>query len=257
MQIPAAYDQIIGGRVYLATTKDGLLADAAPSHVEAEVVGAPATPEPKPAGAPAAPAAQVAALEPLSGRTISDPIYLREIGDRLFDQGFDPGEPSSSTTTEAIRGFESRQGLPLTGLPTPDLLGVLRRTKPPSPWGAIAFGHRGMRFGLVWGKSGRREALAEARSDCGTSDCTDVVSFSGTQCGALATSSKSFYIAWKIDAAGARDDAIKQCETHGATCEVRRAVCADGSGRLAGRYRPGRLQKTVGGKVAVPNPQMH
>ena len=231
-QIPAAYDQIIGGRIYLASTKDGDGAAETAPRVELESPGAPSGTESKPAPSPP-PAAQVAVLEPSSNRTVSDIIYLREIGDRLFDQGFDPGDANSPAMASAIRAFEARAGLPQSGQPTTQLLDALRTTRPPSTWGAIAFGPQKKRLGLTWDEPSRREALSQARLHCGTSDCTQVVSFSGQHCGALAMSSHSYFMAWHDDMDHARDDALKRCGAHGTACQVVSAVCADGSGRVA------------------------
>ena len=175
----------------------------------------------------------MASLEASPSRAVSDPIYLREIGDRLFDQGFDPGEAGSPAMASAVHGFEDRAGLPRTDQPTPQLLDALRNTKPPSPWGAIAFGPRAKRYGLTWGKPNRREALSQARVHCGTVDCTQVVSFSGKRCGALAASSASYFMAWRDDMDHARDEALQRCGGRGAACRVVGAVCADGSGRVA------------------------
>ncbi len=227
-QTPASYNEITGGRVYLAPTDEG----SAP-RIDAPTPERPADTPSKPAPAAQPAAAQVASLEASPNRTVSDPIYLREIGDRLFDQGFDPGDADSAAMVSAIQGFEGRAGLPRTDRPTPQLLDALRNTRPPSPWGAIAFGPRAKRFGLTWDKPSRREALSQARKHCGAVDCTQVVSYSGKQCGALAASSVSYFMAWRDDMDHAREEALKQCGARGIACRVVDAVCADGSGRRA------------------------
>ena len=244
-QIPAAYDQVIGGRIYLAATKDGDGVAEATPRADADSAGAPVAA----ASSPATPSAQVAALEPSPDRSISDPIYLREIQDRLFDQGFDPGDANSPAMASAIRSFETRAGLPPSGLPTGQLLDALRTTKPPATWGAIAFGRQKRRLGLSWAMSNRRDAQAQARLRCESQDCTQVVSFSGKNCGALALSPVSYFMAWHDDMDHARADALKQCGAQGTPCQIFSAVCADGSGRVAlVKGDPGAMQRPRAGR---------
>lgn len=192
----------------------------------------PPTPSPPPAPpVSATPPAETAALEPPVDDTVTDPDHLKEIADRLVDQGFDPGPANASGLASAIRAFERRAMLPSDGRASVKLLERLRSTPPPARWGAIAFGPKIGKWGMAWDSRTRREALAQAGARCAVAGCTAVASFHDGGCGALAISTRSFAIAWQDGLQQARDDATAKCDRQGSGCHVLASVCADGSGR--------------------------
>lgn len=217
--------QIEKGQIQITAAADGGAVEVPPdaSNPSQDVPSSPSSNVQAPTSEVAIPG-QVDRDRSLSGHT-----DLREIADLLFDQGFDPGEPGSLAMSTAIRDFEARAGLPQSGQPTARLLDALRATPTPTPWGAVAFGPQAKRFGMSWNLPTRHEALSQAKAHCRASDCSQVLSFYGTRCGALAASSMAYYISSRGDEDHARADALNRCEMQGATCRVIGSVCANGS----------------------------
>jgi hypothetical protein len=163
---------------------------------------------------------------------IDDPGLLNEIKDRLFEQNFNPGNPGSQEMTDAIHGFETKAGLPLSDQPTLGLLQSLRNAAALGPWAAIVYGKEVDKWGMSWSANSRREALAEAKARCGSDKCVAQQSFFANRCGALAQSPKSWAISWRTDETLAHRAALERCEKNGASCRIVAAVCSDGSGHI-------------------------
>ncbi len=194
-----------------------------------------------PPAAPAAPPAiepprQEARLSPPprlndDARVIADPGLLREITERLYELNFDPETASGKpVVAAAIRDFQSVNGLPQTGEPTEGLLRRLRETKYVGPWGSIVYGEDSGKWGLSWGHMSRKEAVADARANCGTSKCPIELSFYGKTCGAFAASDKHWSLMARDTIDRAKLDALNACGKSGRSCTIVGAVCADGSG---------------------------
>ncbi len=201
---------------------------APPAQTDASSADAEGRDIPQRPASPAPPVKTVANED----RPIDDPTLLDEIKDRLYEQNFNPGDPGSPSMAAAIRGFESRTGLPLTGKPTQRVLSTLRETASLKPWGAITFARDVRKWGMSWGSPSRREALAVARARCGSEQCADQASFFGADCGAFALSSRSWSITWRGGSAPSRQAALDSCSRQGPDCRIIGAVCADGSGRV-------------------------
>lgn len=190
-----------------------------------------------PAAAPTAePLRQEARLSPPprlndDARLIADPGQLREISERLYELNFDPETASSKpVVAAAIRDFQSVNGLPQTGEPTEGLLRRLRETKYVGPWGSIVYGEDSGKWGLSWGHVSRKEAVTDARANCGASRCPIELSFYGNTCGAFAASDKHWSLMARDTIDRAKLDALSACGKSGRSCTIVGAVCADGSG---------------------------
>ncbi len=166
---------------------------------------------------------------------ITDPVRLKEINDRLYDRGYDPGPPGSAETRSATLQYEREAALPLGEQPTTRLLTSLRTTPVPTPWAAITISKDRARssYGMSWGEDSRRAALADAKSHCGPDECIEAESFLGHQCGAFARSPTGWSITARDDAAQARAAALAICEHSGPNCNIVSAVCADGSDKIS------------------------
>ncbi len=175
----------------------------------------------------------------VASEPITDTARLKEIKDRLYDRGLDPGEPGSPEMRNAILAYEKEVALPAAEQPTVQLLSSLRSSPVPTPWAAITVARDFKRWGMSWHEDTRRAALAGARARCGSEDCVAAVSFSGHHCGAFALSPSGWSITWRDDETRAREAALTICKQKGPTCEIIGAVCADGSGRSsAARTQP-------------------
>ncbi len=163
---------------------------------------------------------------------IDDPALLDEIKDRLFEQNYNPGNPGSQEMIDAIHGFETKAGLPMSDQPTLGLLQRLRNTAPLGPWAAIVYGKEVDKWGMSWNANSRREALAEARARCGSDKCLGQGSFFAHRCGALARSARSWAISWRTEETLAHQAALERCQKNGQSCQIAAAVCADGSGHV-------------------------
>ncbi len=161
-----------------------------PPHLpEQTAVETPPRPVPVPAPPPAPPPTprqEVAisvppppsvADDPVASEPITDPARLKEIKDRLYDRGLDPGEPGSADMRNAILTFEKEAALPPTEQPTMRLLSSLRAAAVPTPWAAITVAKDFKRWGMSWHEDTRRAALAGARARCGSDECVAAVSF--------------------------------------------------------------------------------
>lgn len=162
---------------------------------------------------------------------ISDPGLLREVRDRLYELNFDPGSPDANGLKSAIREFEAQSKLAQTGEVTQGLLMRLRETGGLKPWGAIVYDKSAGKWGMAWDQSSRKEAVASARSQCGTAQCAAEVSFFGTACGAFATSVTNWAMASRDNIQDARQAAVDGCDKGGKACRIIGASCADGAGR--------------------------
>ena len=109
--------------------------------------------------------------DPIANEPITDPARLKEIKDRLYDRGLDPGEPGSAEMRNAILTYEKEAALPPTEQPTMRLLSSLRAAPVPTPWAAITVAKDFKRWGMSWHEDTRRAALAGARARCGSDEC--------------------------------------------------------------------------------------
>lgn len=160
---------------------------------------------------------------------LQDTSDLDEVRQRLFEQNFDPGPAGSDKLRTAIVTFEQQAGLPDVDKPTLGLLEALRSARSLSPWGAITVANDVKRWGMSWDKPTRALAVAEAKSRCGTRDCSQELTFHGQGCGAFALSPKHWIVAHRDGGDAARKAALSDCNVAGATCRVIGSVCADGS----------------------------
>jgi hypothetical protein len=162
---------------------------------------------------------------------ISDPGLLREVRDRLYELNFDPGSPDAEGLKAAISEFEAQSKLAQTGEPTQGLLTRLRAIGGLKPWGAIVYDKNGVKWGMAWDQASRKEAVASARSQCGTAQCAAEVSFFGTACGAFAASAVSWSMVSRDNIQDARQAALDGCGKNGKACRIVGASCADGADR--------------------------
>ena len=179
---------------------------------------------------------KVAVAAPISGapdeRTpISDPGLLREVRDRLYELNFDSGSPDAAGLKAAIGEFEAQSKLAQTGEATQGLLTRLREIGGLKPWGAIVYDKNAAKWGMAWDQPSRKEAVASARSQCGTAECTAEVSFFGTACGAFATSATNWAMVSRDNIQDSRQAALAGCGKAGKTCRIIGASCADGADR--------------------------
>lgn len=173
-------------------------------------------------------------VEPDNNTTISDPGLLKEVRERLYELNFDPGPlegPDTEDTRKAIREFEQQSRLAQTGIATMGLLRKLRDVGGVKPWGAIVYAPNGQNWGMSWEANSRSEAVAKARSKCGSAKCTTEISFFGTQCGAFAFSDGVWSIVARDSLQHAKEAALADCRKHGKSCSIVDSVCADDSGR--------------------------
>jgi hypothetical protein len=167
---------------------------------------------------------------------ITDNARLAEMSERLYELNYDP-EPigSKNGIRLALRDFQSKSNLPLTGEPTEGILQRLRAIEPLKPWGAIVFNASTGKWGMSWEHATRRDAVAKAKASCGAASCPLELSFFGRSCGAFAALGGKWSLVARDSIARARDAAIDQCTKTGKSCAIIGAVCADGSGRSDAR----------------------
>ncbi|MDI1264203.1 MAG: caspase family protein, partial [bacterium] len=177
--------------------------------------------------------ALVSTLRPDPDRIpIKDPLLLRELSDRLFENNYDP-EPldSKNGMRLALSKFQEKNGMTPTGEATEGVLARLRKASDLKPWGSIVYDPAGDKWGYAYDRSSRRAAIEDARSNCGTSKCPKELSFNGTRCGAFAISSKSWALVQAENIDRAKVSALEQCGKAGTACKIQGAFCANGSGR--------------------------
>jgi hypothetical protein len=179
---------------------------------------------------------KVAVAKPISGAAderapISDPGLLREVHERLYELNFDPGSPDADGLKAAIREFEAQSKLAQTGEATQGLLARLREIGGLKPWGAVVYDNNAAKWGMAWDQPSRKDAVASARSQCGTAQCAAEVSFFGTACGAFAMSAPSWSMAARENIQDARQAALDECGKRGKACRIIGASCADGANR--------------------------
>jgi hypothetical protein len=170
--------------------------------------------------------------EPAQSAPLSDPGMLRELHDRLYELNFDPDSASDRNAfPSAIREFQRQSSLPETGTPTAGLLDRLREIGGLKPWGAIVFGSGSGNWGISWGHTSRKDAVADARKKCGSAQCGAELSFFGTSCGAFAYSDAKWSIVSRDQLQRAKDAALDDCNKGGKSCRIVGATCADGAGQ--------------------------
>jgi hypothetical protein len=179
---------------------------------------------------------KVAVAKPVSpapdaAAPISDPGLLREIRDRLYELNFDPASSDADGLKPAILEFEAQSKLAKSGEATQGLLTRLREIGALKPWGAIVYDKNAAKWGMAWDQGSRKEAVASAKSQCGTAQCEAEVSFFGTACGAFALSAVSWSMASRDNIEDARQAALDGCGARGKACHVIGASCANGTGR--------------------------
>jgi hypothetical protein len=99
------------------------------------------------------------------------------------------------------------------------------------PWGAIVYAPNEEKWGMSWSTATRKDAVASARSSCGSAKCTTEVSFFGTECGAFAHSGSVWAIVARGNVQHAKEVALSDCGKRGKNCRIVAAVCADGAER--------------------------
>ncbi|MGH6678489.1 MAG: caspase family protein [Bradyrhizobium sp.] len=168
---------------------------------------------------------------------ISDLASLNEVRQRLYELNFDPDPvngPATEATHEAIRGFQRQMHLPPTATPTVGLLRRLREAGTLQPWGTIVYDKRSGKWGMAWGQTTRKAAVAQARVSCGDAEsCPVEISFFGTSCAAFAYSKSGWAIVARDDIGQARRVALSDCRKGGKSCEVAASVCANGTERYS------------------------
>ena len=167
---------------------------------------------------------------------INDKLLFKELRERLYELNFDPGPlegPSTEAARQAIREYQQQSNLPPTGTATMGLLRRLREIGGLKPWGAIVYGKAQGKWGMAWGESTRKAAVARARASCGDgSACPAEISFFGTACGVFAFSASSWAITTGEDIGKAKEVALADCRKRGKTCQIVASVCADGAERF-------------------------
>ncbi len=160
--------------------------------------------------------------------TITDPVKLTEISDRLYELNFDPESLNSKNgIAVAIRDFQLKGGLPPTGEATEGLLQRLRTIQDLKPWGAIVFDAKDKKWGMSWDQPSRKSAVGKARAQCGAAACPLEISFYGSNCGAFAALGGNWSLVARTTLAQARDAAIDQCSKTGKSCSIVGAICAN------------------------------
>jgi hypothetical protein len=165
---------------------------------------------------------------------ISDPALFKEVRERLYELNFDPGPfegPYTEAAREAIREFEQQNHLAQTGIATMGLLRRLREVGGLKPWGAIVYAPSDEKWGMSWDAATRKDAVASARTKCGSAKCTTEVSFFGTECGAFAHSGGVWAIVARDNVERAKETALTDCHKRGKACRIVAAICADGADR--------------------------
>jgi uncharacterized caspase-like protein len=170
---------------------------------------------------------------------IKDPLLLNEVRDRLYELNFDPGPLSGSltdATRQAIREFEQQTNLSPTGIPTMGLLRRLREAGELKPWGAIVYGKGNAKWGMAWGQTSRKAAVAKARASCGdVTTCPVEISFFAPSCGVFAYSDSNWAIMARDEIGKAKSAALEGCSKRGKSCQVAASVCADGTQRVGAK----------------------
>ena len=163
---------------------------------------------------------------------IKDPLLLRELSERLFENNYDP-EPldSKNGMRLALSQFQEKSGMTPTGEATEGVLARLRKASDLKPWGSIVYDPAAGKWGYSHHHSSRRIAIDEARKNCGAAKCPKELSFHTTSCGAFAISSKSWSLVQAENVDRAKVAALEQCGKAGPVCRIEGAVCANGSGR--------------------------
>jgi len=166
---------------------------------------------------------------------VTDPAFVREARERLYELNFDPGPfngPVGEPARRAIREFQQMSNLSPDGEMSQGLLRRLREAGKLKPWGAIVYARKMEKWGIAWSQESRQAAVASARASCGAqAQCALEISFFGTECGAFAHADASFAIVARKSIQQAKDSALSDCGKRGRSCRIVAAVCADGAGR--------------------------
>jgi hypothetical protein len=188
--------------------------------------------------------AKVAALHAAADATgdkaaVTDPAFVREARERLYELNFDPGPfdgPFGEPARRAIREFQQMSNLSPDGEMSQGLLRRLREAGKLKPWGAIVYARTMEKWGMAWSHESRQAAVASARASCGSeAQCPVEISFFGTECGAFAHSDSSWAIVARKSIQQAKESALSDCSKRGRSCRIIAAVCADGADRTAAR----------------------
>ena len=218
---------------YLQAFPNGVFAPLARLRVRqlGGVIGKPATPAaPKTAGAV----------------DMNNKQLVTEIQAKLFNLNYDvkrqDGLPDDSTR-EAIREWQEKIEVTVTGELTEALLQRLRESRAPAIWGSIAYTANGT-IGRAWNRPNRQDAedtaLAECRRRAGRNADCSTQSAGDAACVAVATYratiSETVYYGARVSLKPKLQDAIaaamEQCERaerSNGTCASRTSLCADGS----------------------------
>ena len=145
--------------------------------------------------------------------------------DRLYELNFDPASAKASDIrADDPANSKPRSKLPQTGEITQGLLARLREIGGLKPWGAIVYDKSAGQWGMAWGQSSRKAAVASARSQCKSAQCGAEISFFGTSCGAFALSPTNWSIVSRDDIQKARATALDECAKRGKACHIVGAV---------------------------------
>lgn len=188
---------------------------------------------PQPSGPSATQEARLSEPHTDRDRTpLAGAVELRELRERLYELNFDPDQPDPSNgLRRAITKYQQKAELPQTGEPTEGLLERLRQTVDLRPWGSIVYDPDKEKWGISWNHRSRKDAVTDARSNCGPAPCAVELSFYGSRCGAFAVSRESWALLDRESLQLAKDAALSSCAKSGKGCRIIGAVCADGSGR--------------------------
>jgi hypothetical protein len=169
---------------------------------------------------------------------------VAEVQERLFNLNYNPGPINGrmdQATIAAITRFQQHFSLPQTGQIDEGFLRTLRDVRIPTEWAALAFHARGA-YSAVWLRPSRRQAEQEAMAECrrrARGECK-LATAAGAQCIGLANAGgrsrrrRSFgAFSWlAVNLNEARGQVIEYCQRESPypdSCEVRTAICADGS----------------------------
>lgn len=182
-----------------------------------------------------------------SGNVVTDPNVIREVQERLYNLNYDIQVVNGQMTQEtrkALRDWQGNNQREATGDLSEDDLDVLRNTRVPTVWGALAYAAKGA-SSVVWSRPSRREAASAALNDCheraGRDPCKVITAAEG-ECGALgfymATVRRTTYWAAiglvRPTLGQATDQALEACRQNSkqpSACGIRLTFCADGSHR--------------------------
>jgi hypothetical protein len=167
------------------------------------------------------------------------PETTRDVRRLLYERNFDIRNlelAQGPDLQDAIKLLQKKLGQAETGMLTVPQLEALRRSSPPSPWGAIGYTGTGGHVGVTQRPS-RARAEEEAKAECQSKAhlrC-QTLTVAGNRCVALVHSRGSYlvesYVAFGDDPPSARQSALTDCKAKARlpeNCEARETLCADG-----------------------------